>query len=58
MVALDILGRNKPMVKNILEDIEFVDPQLDLPVPDGMCKDCVELELHEMCDDCKDTYDQ
>lgn len=28
------------MVKNILEDIEFVEPQLGLPIPDGMCVNC------------------
>ena len=41
------------MVKNILENVEYVEPDITLPVPDGMCKDCVELELYEMCDDCK-----
>lgn len=28
------------MVKNVLEDVEFVEPQLGLPIPDGMCKNC------------------
>lgn len=42
------------MVKNLLEDIEFIEPQLGLLVPDGMCKDCVELNLQDMCDDCKE----
>jgi hypothetical protein len=46
------------MVKNILEDVIYVEPRLELPVPNGMCKDCLELELYEMCDDCKDTYEQ
>ena len=53
MVALDILGRNKSMVKNILENVVYVEPDATLPVPDGMCKDCVELNLQDMCDDCK-----
>ena len=53
MVALDILGRNKSMVKNILENVLYVEPDATLPVPDGMCKDCVELNLQDMCDDCK-----
>lgn len=42
------------MVENILENITYVEPNANLPVPDGMCKDCVELNLYEMCDDCKD----
>lgn len=42
------------MIKNILQDIKYVEPNITLPVPDGMCKDCIELELHEMCDDCKE----
>lgn len=28
------------MVKNILEDIEYIEPQPDLPIPEGMCKNC------------------
>lgn len=46
------------MVTNILENIEFVEPDTSLSVPDGMCKDCIELNLHDMCDDCKDIYEQ
>lgn len=42
------------MVINILDDIKYVEPDLSLQIPDGMCKDCVELELHKMCDDCKE----
>ena len=42
------------MVKNILENIEYIEPDLTLPAADGMCKDCVELNLQEMCNDCKD----
>ena len=41
-------------MKNILDDIEFIEPDLTLPSADGMCKDCVELNLQEMCDDCKE----
>jgi hypothetical protein len=29
------------MVTNILENIEYVEPDTSLPVPDGMCKDCI-----------------
>ena len=28
------------MVKNLLEDVVYVEPRTDLPVPDGMCKNC------------------
>lgn len=28
------------MVKNLLEDIVYIEPRTDLPVPEGMCKDC------------------
>lgn len=27
-------------MKNILEDIEYVEPKTDLPIPDDMCKNC------------------
>ena len=54
MESLDILGRNKSMVKNILEDVVYIEPDATLPIPDGMCKDCIELNLQDMCDDCKD----
>jgi len=57
MESLDILGRNKPMVKNILEDIVYVEPDATLPIPDGMCKDCIELNLQDMCDDCKEQIE-
>jgi hypothetical protein len=40
-------------MKNILDDIEYIEPDSSLPIPDGMCKDCVELSLQDMCDDCK-----
>jgi hypothetical protein len=79
MESLDILGRSKSMVRNILEHIEYIEPVITL-IPDdksvvqnilenveyiqpdttlssdpGMCNDCIELELHDMCDDCKDV---
>lgn len=41
-------------MKNILENVEYIEPNLTLDAPDGMCKDCIELELYEMCDDCKE----
>jgi hypothetical protein len=28
------------MIKNLLEDIVYIEPRTDLPVPDGMCKNC------------------
>lgn len=45
------------MVKNILEDIVYIEPDANLPVPDGMCKDCIELNLQDMCDDCKEQIE-
>ena len=42
------------MVKNILEDIVYIEPDLTLPAANGMCKDCVELNLQDMCNDCKE----
>jgi hypothetical protein len=57
MESLDILGRNKSMVKNILEDMVYIEPDATLPIPDGMCKDCVELNLQDMCDDCKEQVE-
>jgi hypothetical protein len=41
-------------MKNMLDDIEYIEPDTSLPTPDGMCKDCVELNLYDMCDNCKD----
>lgn len=57
MESLGILGRNKSMVKNILEDMVYIEPDATLPIPDGMCKDCIELNLQEMCNDCKDQIE-
>lgn len=57
MESLDFLGRNQSMVKNILEDIVYIEPDANLPVPDGMCKDCIELNLQDMCDDCKEQIE-
>jgi hypothetical protein len=34
-----ILQPTEP-VKNILENIEYVEPNLSLPVPEGMCFNC------------------
>lgn len=28
------------MVKNILEDIVYIEPRTDLPIPEGMCVHC------------------
>jgi hypothetical protein len=42
------------MVINLLEDIVYIEPDTTLPIPKGMCNDCVELELYEMCEDCKE----
>jgi hypothetical protein len=57
MESLGFLGRNKSMVKNILEDVKYIDPDLSLPVPDGMCKNCIGIEKQLMCDNCKETQD-
>lgn len=38
MVTLGLLG--VIMVKNILEDIVYIEPRTDLPVPEGMCTQC------------------
>ena len=46
------------MVKNILEDIVYIEPILGLPIPHGMCNDCVELELHDMCNDCIEQVEE
>ena len=54
MESLDILGRNKSMVKNILEDMVYIEPDASVPIGDGMCKDCIELNLQDMCDDCQE----
>lgn len=32
------------MVKNILEDIVYIEPRTDLPIPEGMCVDCSVVE--------------
>lgn len=29
------------MVKNILEDIVYIEPRTDLPIPEGMCVHCI-----------------
>ena len=41
------------MIENLLENIKYIEPDSSLPIPDGMCKDCIELALHDMCDDCQ-----
>lgn len=41
------------MIKNLLEDIQYVEPDLTLPVPEGMCNGCVQVESHDLCDECK-----
>jgi hypothetical protein len=46
------------MIKNILENVEYVEPDTTLAVPHGMCKDCVELNLQDMCDDCKNYIEK
>lgn len=43
------------MVRNILENVEYIEPDATLPPDHGMCNDCVELNLQDMCDDCKDV---
>lgn len=45
------------MVKNILEDIKYIDPDLSLPAPEGMCTDCISIEKQLMCDNCKEIQD-
>lgn len=45
------------MVKNILEDVVYIEPDTSVPIGDGMCKDCIELNLQEMCNDCKDQIE-
>ena len=57
MESLDILGRKQSMVKNILEDVVYIEPDLTLPPADGMCKDCIELNLQDMCNDCKEQVE-
>ena len=57
MESLGLLGRSQPMVKNILEDLVYIEPNETLPIPDGMCKDCIELNLQDMCDDCKEQVE-
>lgn len=42
------------MVKNILEDIEYTEPDPTLPIPAGMCKDCLDDIAKERCENCKD----
>lgn len=32
------------MVKNLLEDIVYIEPRTDLPVPEGMCVNCAVTE--------------
>jgi hypothetical protein len=34
-----ILSSSKS-VKNILENVEYIEPDTSLPVPNGMCVDC------------------
>lgn len=53
MEPLGILGGDKSMIKNILENIEYIEPDTSLPPDPGMCSDCVEAELHDLCDDCE-----
>lgn len=43
------------MVKNILENVEYIEPDATLLPDPGMCNDCIELNLQDMCDDCKDV---
>jgi hypothetical protein len=42
------------MVKNILEDVKFIEPDTSLPPPKGMCNDCVGADKIIMCEQCKE----
>ena len=35
----------------------YIEPDTSVPIGDGMCKDCIELNLQEMCNDCKDQIE-
>lgn len=41
------------MVKNILEDIKYIEPRYDLPIPDGMCKECESIDPEHFCEKCR-----
>lgn len=41
----------------MLEDIKYVDPDLSLSAPEGMCTDCISIEKQLMCDNCKEIKD-
>jgi hypothetical protein len=41
------------MIKNLLDDIKYVEPDLSLPIPEGMCNGCVQLESRDLCAECK-----
>lgn len=34
--------------------MQYIPPDESLPVPDGMCKDCIGVEKIEMCEKCKE----
>jgi hypothetical protein len=42
--AVNLESTKEPVVeqpvKNILEKVKYVEPNLNLPVPEGMCVDC------------------
>ena len=46
------------MVKNILDDVKYIEPDTSLPIPDGMCKDCIGEEKVNMCENCKELEEQ
>ena len=53
--TVTLLPDDKSMIQNILENVEYVQPDTTLPPDSGMCNDCIELNLQNMCDDCKDV---
>lgn len=40
-------------VKNILDNIKYKEPNTTLPIPEGMCKECVHIDPEHFCEECR-----
>ena len=45
-------------IQNILENIEYIEPDTSLPIPDGMCAECQDPTAIELCEKCKEVTGQ
>jgi hypothetical protein len=42
------------VIKNILEELEYKEPDYSLLPPEGMCRDCENKDVYDWCEKCKE----